>query len=184
MSSVDGLLSLRVGTVRGDDILSPSRRDFNWQDGILTSTCTRPTNCEDGQPSRDCTCGIYSVLDNGLHELTNYILSAEHIVFVGWAFSTVHRYEWGLRSGQWVAVGVVNWHGYHDRIISPDHAWQPWWDSAYAGLEIFHQRNVDQPRLYDLETVSQAIRDQLARVQDRETALTRLFGITQKEGVQ
>lgn len=37
MATIDGLLSLRVGTVNGDDILSPSRRDFNWQDGIAVA---------------------------------------------------------------------------------------------------------------------------------------------------
>jgi hypothetical protein len=179
MPTIDGLMSLRVGTVNGDDIMSPSYQSFNWKDGIITSTCGRNKHCEEGHPDQHCSCGIYSVLDNGLHELANYIQSPVQVVFVGWAFSTVHRYEWGLRSGQWVAVGVVNWHGTFDRIISPDNPWESWWDSAYSALDILRTRNVEKPRLYDLETVSMAIRQQITLNEERDLAINQPFGIQQ-----
>jgi len=178
MQPVDGLMSLRVGTVNGDDIMSPSRADFNWNDGILTSRCNRD-GCEEGHPGVDCRCGIYSVLDNGLQELANYIHSSSHIVFVGWAFSTVHVYDWGLRSGQWIAVGVVNWHGYHDRIISPDNDREPWWDSVYSALDVLRNRHVDQPKLYDLDMASNAIRQQINLHAERNLEFNQLFGIQQ-----
>lgn len=181
MPAIDGLMSLRVGTVSGDDIMSPSRQSFNWKDGILTSSCERNNHCKEGHPAQHCTCGIYSVLDNGLHELGNYIHNPSQVVFVGWAFSTVHRYQWGLRSGQWVAVGVVNWHGMNDRIISPDNPWEPWWDSAYSALDILRTRGVEKPRLYDLETVSQAIQQQIILCEERNLAINQLFGIKQLE---
>jgi hypothetical protein len=181
MASIDGLLSLRVGTVNGDDIMSPSHQSFNWNDGILTSTCERKNHCEEGHPAQNCTCGIYSVLENGLHELANYIHSSSHIVFVGWAFSTVHQYEWGLRSGQWVAVGVVNWHGTYDRIISPDNEWEPWWDGAYSALDILRTRNVEKPKLYEMDNVSKAIRQQITSNEERNVAINQLFGIKQSE---
>ena len=180
MAAIEGLLSLRVGKVTGEVILSPSHQSFNWQDGILTSTCERHYQCPNGHPVRECTCGIYSVLDNGLHELANYIHGANHLVFIGWAFSTVHRYEWGLRSGQWVAVGVVNWHGLYDHVISPDNAWEPWWDSAYTALELFRTKNVDKPRLYSLETAQKAIHDQLINIEERNSLYEKLFTINQK----
>jgi hypothetical protein len=181
MNTVDGFMSLRVGTVNGDDIMSPSRSGFNWNDGILTSECSRKNLCEAGHPAQDCTCGIYSVLENGLNELNNYIGLKEHVVFVGWAFSTVHLYEWGLRSGQWVAVGVVNWHGLYDQVISPDNVHQPWWDSAYSALDILRTRHVEKPKLYEMETVSKAIRQQINIHNERNNAFNQLFGIKQQE---
>jgi hypothetical protein len=179
MLTIDGLMSMRVGTVDGDDIMSPSRANFNWGDGILTSTCSRSTKCEDGHPAPGCSCGIYSVLDNGLEELNNYINSPVHIVFVGWAFSTVNIYQWGLRSGQWVAVGVVNWHGHNSLPISPGNKREPWWDSAYSALDILRKRRVENPKLYTLESVSKAIQDQKQMFDERDNVVNQLFGITQ-----
>ena len=179
MSTIDGLMSMRVGTIDGDDIMSPSRGSFNWGDGILTSTCERSNHCEDAHPQPGCSCGIYSVLDNGLQELKNYVYSPNHVVFVGWAFSTVNIYEWGLRSGQWVAVGVVNWHGFYDKPIGPDNKREPWWDSAYSALDILRKRHVDNPKLYTLESVSKAIQDQKHMYEERDMAINQLFGIAQ-----
>jgi len=176
MQDIDALLSIRVGTVDGGDILSPSRIWFNWKDGILTSECKNNT-CEDAHPHQDCTCGIYSVLDNGLEELANYISRPDHIVFVGWAFSTVHLYSWGLRSGQWVATGVVNWHGFRDKVISPENEREPWWDSAYSALNLLRTRKVDNPKLYSMEAVQDAIRNQMKLHEERNNAFTQLFNL-------
>jgi len=180
MQCVDGLLSLRAGTVDGADILSPMRSHFNWNDGICTSSCSKQT-CADGHPGLDCRCGIYSVLDNGLHELANYVQNSNQIVFVGWAFSTVHIYDWGVRSGQWVAVGVVNWHGFSDKVISPAHFHESWWDSAYSALDVLRTRQVDKPKLYELDMVSVAIQQQIDLREQRNVAFNQLFGIQQQE---
>jgi hypothetical protein len=179
MPTVDGLMSLRVGTVDGEDIMSPSHTSFNWGDGILTSTCSRSTKCEDGHPQPACSCGIYSILDNGLDELNNYVNKPAHVVFVGWAFSTVNIYQWGLRSGQWVAVGVVNWHGHYSLPISPDNKREPWVDSTYSALDILRKRHVENPKLYTLESVTKAIQDQKRMFEERDLIINQLFGITQ-----
>jgi hypothetical protein len=159
--------------VNGEDVMSPVYNTL-WKDGILTSNCF---SCPEGHPDRSCTCGIYSVFDNGLNELNNYIVSPLHIVTIGWCLSTTHIYTWGARSGQWVAVGVVNWHGFKSKPISPTNDREPWWDSAYSALGILRDRKVDNPKLYDLQAALNAIKRQRELLEQRNNVINQLFGV-------
>lgn len=172
--SIEGLLTLRVGLVNGEDVASPVQGTL-WKDGILTSQCR--AGCEEGHPQRNCTCGIYSVFDNGMDELNNYVDSQYHVTFIGWALSTTHIYTWGARSGQWVAVGVVNWHGYRSQPINPSSIREPWWDSAYSALNVLRSRKVENAKLYDLQAALNAIKNQKALLEQRNEVINQLFGV-------
>jgi hypothetical protein len=172
--TIEGLLTLRVGLVNGDDVSSPVWNAL-WKDGILTSSCKN--GCESGHPKKGCSCGIYSVFHNGLEELNNYVSSQYHVVFIGWALSTTHMYTWGVRSGQWVAVGVVNWHGMNIEPINPFAKREPWWDSAYSALDVLRTRKVDNAKLYDLQAALNAIKNQKALLEQRNDVINQLFGV-------